>query len=161
MHEYKLPTLNKKSSELIFGVKDSYRAYVALTKPAGRVGTKTHHQVIKEFGKKIMDAILYKSYVFKIPNNLGSIYIGEELSKRKYIKTLKRQEDGSVKLILIPNTGLRKVFRLHWDKDSCKNKHKTFYHFYTEKTPRRMIGRYIEEVNSNLEKKNFRAIPIL
>lgn len=138
-----------------------YKAYKKNKKEEDAIESKTHVQVMKLFHEKIIHAMCEKLYVFDMPFGIGNLYIGEEVSLRKFVREVYVDENGKKTCRLAPNIGLKKCFRSYWNKSTCKIDSKFAYYLKMAPENGRIIGRYITERDSNPLKPNFRAYPIL
>lgn len=150
---------NRLTSDQLY----QYARYVCnLDKGEKRINKKTYSLVVKLFNEEILELIYKDHYVFKLPFNMGILYMGEEINKRKRIKKLVTDEDGNTSYKLVQNNnGVASIFRLRWEKEGIKHFNAGLYYFYSERPARSKIGRYIEEQNSSSDKKNYRAYPII
>lgn len=123
----------------------------------------TYSKAVKLFNEKMIELIINKLYVFKIPYGLGNLCVGEEVAIRKKIIEIYTNEKGLPQRRFVPNIGLKRTFRFWWSKQSVhkSTRNKELYWLYISANPRSKLGNYIQSRYDDSMQPNFRAYPIL
>lgn len=116
-----------------------------------------YKEIMILFHKKIIHAMCEKLYVFNLPFGIGNIYIGEEAVLRKMVREVYVDENGKKTCRLAPNVGLKKCFRVYWNKNTCKLGNKFAYYLKPIPKASTQVGMYILDRDSDPLKPNFRA----
>jgi len=143
----------------ILNMKDFYRSFKRFIRnePEFDVSEGVHAEIIKSFNDLIIEKMYKSLYVFKMPFGIGELCVGEEINKRKYIKKLVEQEDGTKKRQFVPNIGLRPCFRFWWNKATSKgNGIKLYYLYMMQKNSANLYHHATEQCDNPLL-KNYRA----
>lgn len=150
---------SSKSGLPIIKMKDFYRSFKRFIRnePEYDVSEGLHAKIIESFNEMMVDAMYKRLYIFKMPFGIGELCVGEEINKRKYIKKLVEQEDGTFKRQFMPNTGLRPTFRFWWNKATSKGDGMKLYYLYMCQKNSKALYHHATEHDIDPLKKNYRA----
>jgi len=177
-------TLRKgKSGVLVYGMYQYYRSMLKMKGSLDKrnefnVTFKEYCTVIRLFNKKVKDALIYDSFIFRMPFGLGTLYIKKikmyfkltpdgSIDKRKLVpdwnKTVKLWEKlypglskaelkkiSHKKIVFFMNDHTYGYkFTLHWEKKYCRIPNSGPYEFIFAKDNRRELATVLKS-NPNI-----------
>ncbi len=117
--------------------------------------------VLGDIGIELAKEMLENLYILRI-KNIGAFHVGEEARFRRFVREIYVDEEtGKHRFRLVPNKGMKKTFRLHWDKAGCKSDHVDVYIQRTQLYTKKLMGRHIGERETDPYKPNFRSYVIV
>lgn len=142
---------------LIVGSEAAYRFYTKAKLKNRKLEDTEFRAVLKTFFYKVWSEIIKNIYTFKMPWQLGSIYMVDILtSKGEFIDWPKTIKKGSIEKKYNTHTK-GKRFRVHWNKHFVRTRNLKFYSFKGAKFSRKEIVQWINECSDDPTKKDYIA----
>lgn len=138
----------------LYTYKDSYEEYVKGVDENSPYNISYDEYVIicRKFYKAVMNEILEKGYVFKLPYNMGKIFVDKK--KMKITETKKglgidwEMTNKCGKVIYHLNEHSRGFkYMFTWQKFTHSMKNKNFYRFVPSRTNKRKLAKLIKSGN--------------
>lgn len=133
-----------------YTLKDMYSSYIENIPEDNPyfVSYKQYRSITEEFYKAMMVNILEHSGEFKMPYNIGKVYINKkrvpvEYKKRLTVDWAMTNKHGKIIYHLNEHSrGYKYVF--HWEKRTFTMKHKSMYRFVPTRTNKRKLAKLIK-----------------